>query len=77
MIRYHFEQIFYDSSVEYIIIENPDLIVAETAFLRADKLKIFLTYETLTDKELSWTAFVEGVYPQSAWEYVDGVPTLK
>ncbi len=70
-------QIFYDSSVEYIIIENPNLITEKTAFLRADELKIFLTYENLTEKEQAWSAFVEGVYPQSMWEYKNGNPLVK
>lgn len=69
------EQLCFDSGVEYLIIENPALEVTATTFLRAEKLKIFLCYDTVTDKERYWIPSVAGVYAQSEWTYINGVPT--
>ncbi len=67
-------QSFYDCGLEYVVIENPDL-EASGAFFNAAQIVIFLTYDTLTDKEAEWATHVAAVYPQSAWQYVNGVPT--
>jgi len=71
------DQEFYDCSVTALVIENPQLITANETFMQAETLSIFLTYDGLGDKERSWMPYVAGVYEQSEWEYVNGVPTLK
>ncbi len=70
-------QFIFDSGVTYVVIENPDMEAESEMFLRADHALIFLTYETLTEKELIWESYVAGMYTQSEWEYVNGIPVVK
>ncbi len=76
-VNYVGNQLIYDSGVKYIIIENPAMEAELEMFLRADRTEIFLTYDTVTDKELTWESYVAGIYTQSEWEYVNGIPTVK
>ena len=76
-VKIIYSQMLFESGVEYIIVENPTMETGEDAFLRADNIKIFLTYNDITDKEMIWKQYVSGVYSKNDWEYDNGIPVIK
>jgi hypothetical protein len=68
------DQEFFDCNFA-VVIENPNLITTNDTFMRAENVTVFLDYDVMTEKELSWIPFVKAIYVKSEWTYVDGIPT--